>query len=267
MDSFIRWAGGKKWALPYIKEVICDIDYRHYHEPFLGGGALFFNITSHYRSYLSDANAELINAYICIRDEVDKVIGFLSHYTNTKDEYYRLRSNIPDDKYEKAARFIFLNHTSYNGLYRVNKHGIYNVPYGGRKWACNETHFKSVSEKLKNTNISACDFECNKYKVTRGDLVFLDPPYSVSNNNNGFIKYNQTLFSLTDQYRLSDYIDYIKRKDAYYILTNAAHTTIDDIFDKGDSRIELSRKSLIGGKNAKRESVSELLFTNIPIHI
>ena len=94
--------------------------------------------------------------------------------------------------------------------------------------------------------------------------MFLDPPYTVSHNNNGFIKYNRNLFSLEDQKRLSKFIDYIKKKGAYYILTNAAHETVKEIFTKGDRLIELSRYSLIGGKESKREKVSEFIFTNIP---
>lgn len=267
MDSFVRWAGGKTWLLPHMYRLINEIEIRHYHEPFLGGGAVFFNTPHLLKSYLSDTNEDLINSYICVRDNVDYVIDILQNYTNSKEEYYRIRSHIPDNPYEQAARFIFLNHTSFNGLYRVNRQGLYNVPYGGRAWACNPAILKNASNKLKNTSINACDFEINKYKIRQNDLVFLDPPYTVSHNQNGFIKYNQTLFSLNDQSRLSNYIDYIKHKGAYYILTNAAHSAIDEIFEKGDTKIELERKSLIGGKHAKRTTVSEYLFTNIPIPI
>ncbi len=118
---------------------------------------------------------------------------------------------------------------------------------------------------LKNTNISCGDFTINKYRIKERDLVFLDPPYTVSHNNNGFIEYNRDLFSLEDQHRLSIYIDYVKRKGAYYILTNAAHPSILNIFTKEEDRcVELKRNSLIGGRNAARQEVSEYVFTNIP---
>ena len=139
------------------------------------------------------------------------------------------------------------------------------MPYGHRHWQLNPDKLREASQHLKRANIRSCDFEGNKYKIKPHDLVFLDPPYTVSHNDNGFIKYNRNLFSLEDQHRLSRFIDYIKRKDAYYILTNAAHDTIAEIFEKeNDRRIELQRASLIGGINARREHVTEYVFTNLP---
>lgn len=263
-EPFLRWAGGKKWFVKEYCDLIKNLDINHYHEPFLGGGAIFFSTEHHLRSYLSDINGELINSYICIRDNPCRVMTLLENFENSEKEYYRIRSMKTNDPIEQAARFIFLNQTSYNGIHRVNSQGIYNVPYGKRNWKINKDKLLIASNKLKNTNIKQGDFVCNKKTIKAHDLVFLDPPYTVSHNNNGFIKYNQTLFSLDDQYRLSDFIDYIKRKDAYYILTNAAHQVIDDIFEKGDHRLELRRKSLVGGKNAARQDVKELVFTNIP---
>lgn len=120
-----------------------------------------------------------------------------------------------------------------------------------------------VSEALKGAIIQHGDFEIIRENLRQGDLVFLDPPYTVSHNDNGFIKYNQKIFSLEDQMRLSQIIQYIKRIGAYYILTNAAHRTIEEIFDNGDERLELGRASLIGGINARRGQTTEYVFTNI----
>ena len=118
---------------------------------------------------------------------------------------------------------------------------------------------------MHNTRITTGDFEINKYRIKENDLVFLDPPYTVSHNNNGFIAYNQELFSVEDQKRLKKFIEYIKKKGAFYILTNAAHETIRDIFlTPGDRIVTLRRNSLIGGKNASRAIISEYIFTNIP---
>lgn len=261
---FLRWAGGKSWFTDYFINLIKNINFNHYHEPFLGGAAIFFSVEAKKRSYLSDLNEELINTYITVRDNPQEVIEAVRKFGRGEKEYYRVRNLELHCNIEKAARFIYLNHTSYNGIYRVSKKGKYNVPYGKRDdWTINDQIIIEASAKLKNTNIKCGDFTCNRYSIKPGDLVFLDPPYTVSHNNNGFIEYNQKIFALEDQYRLSKFIDQIKRKDAYYILTNAAHESIKEIFDKNDRRIELDRQSLIGGKNAKREKIKEYIFTNI----
>lgn len=265
IESFIRWAGGKSWFTSYLKQLVSKISIEHYHEPFLGSGALFFSLEHAKRSYLSDANPQLINTYIQVRDNPQLIIEMLLTFKNTERDYYSIRNDFTkENTVENAARFIFLNQTSFNGIFRVNKKGDYNVPYGFRNNLKYDTErIIQASIKLQNTRIEAGDFEINKYRVRQNDLVVLDPPYTVSHNSNGFIEYNQKLFSLDDQYRLSRYIDFIKKRGAYYILTNAAHETIADIFEKGDTRIELERQSTIGGKNAVRQKINEYVFTNI----
>lgn len=267
IEPFVRWAGGKTWLIPYLHKLIDNIHIEHYHEPFLGGAAIFFSLNLSKLSYLSDSNEQLVNTYIQIRDNPKSVINCFLQFKNNEYEYYRIRDNFePKTSEEAAAQFIYLNQTSYNGLFRVNKQGKYNVPYGFRtNWHYDTRRISLASEKLKNTKISVGDFEINKYKINKHDLVFLDPPYTVSHNNNGFIEYNKNLFSLDDQKRLSRFIDYIKQKNAYYVLTNAAHEEIKKIFTKeGDSIIKLKRNSLIGGRNASREEIFEYIFTNIP---
>lgn len=264
IKPLLRWAGGKTWLIKYLDEIIGNMTFNNYHEPFLGGAAVFFALNPQKRAYLSDANEDLINTYKAIKYYPEKVIKELLRFENTQEAYYEIRSTYNADDIYMAARFIYLNQTSYNGLYRVNKAGHYNVPYGFRKSVQFESErILTVSRRLKNVSLKSGDFTINKYKINKGDLVFLDPPYTVSHNKNGFIEYNKNLFSLQDQYRLSEYIDFIKRKGGYYILTNAAHATIEDIFGtKGDTRLELFRNSLIGGKYAKREEVSEYVYTN-----
>ena len=261
----LRWAGGKKWLSPFIHELVRNNTYRNYHEPFLGGGAIFLSLQPS-MAYLSDLNKELINTYKTVRDNPIGVINKLKEFKNTENFYYKIRSLRPDSNIAKAASFIYLNQTSFNGIYRVNLNGEYNVPYGFRKKNfLDEENIKQMSRLLKKASLINCDFECIKPNIKKKDLIFLDPPYTVSHNLNGFIKYNQKLFSLSDQYRLSDLVDYIKRKDAYYIVSNAAHETIKQIFDKKDSIVKLRRGSLIGGLNAKRGVVDEYLFTNLQI--
>ena len=265
IEPFIRWAGGKTWLVPFMKQLTQDLKYKNYYEPFLGGAAIFFSLTPPKHAYLSDINAELIDTYMAIRDIPDDVIQALQLLQNTEEDYYRIREMEPTALAERAARFLFLNQTSFNGLYRVNNQGKYNVPYGYRKNLNYDVErIRNASVKLQGVRLECSDFAARKYRVKTGDLVFLDPPYTVSHNQNGFIKYNQKLFSIEEQYRLSAYIDYIRQKGAYYVLTNAAHETILEIFNKGDRVITLDRNSLIGGKNSKREKISEYIFTNIP---
>ena len=262
--SFIRWAGGKSWLVPYVQDLILDIEYNNYFEPFMGGASIFFSIEKKNQAFLSDLNQELVNAFIEVRDNVDTVVKHLKKYGSDSDSYYKIRAFEPVENAEKAARFLYLNATSYNGLYRVNKQGKYNVPYGQREVKYNFERLYDVHQKLQGVEINHWDFDEIRSHIKPGDLIFLDPPYTVSRKENGFIAYNATLFSLDDQYRLGELIDFIQEQGAYYILTNAAHETIMKIFENRGRTVTLERNSLIGGKNAFRGKVQEYIFTNIP---
>jgi DNA adenine methylase len=261
----LRWAGGKSWLLKHLSKIKRN-SFNNYHEAFLGGAAIFFYLRPDSQSFLSDINKELIEAYQCIKDDAKKVINVLRDYENTEDFYYKIRSTLFDDPYERAARFVYLNQTSYNGIYRVNLKGVYNVPFGFRtKNFLDPENMLAAQQVLKKASLRCQDFYEILPSIKKNDLVFLDPPYTVSHNNNGFIKYNEKIFSLGDQTRLSKLIDEIKSRDAYYILTNAAHRTIEEIFEKGDRRLLLNRANLIGGVNAQRGQTSEYVFTNFDL--
>ncbi len=264
VKPFLRWAGGKSWFLKYLYQITSNIQFNNYHEPFLGSGAVFMHLRPQKKAFLSDLNSELIETFVAVRDDVEKIIMELIQFSNTQEDYYKIRESKFNTKYKRAARFIYLNQTSFNGIYRVNLNGIYNVPFGYRtKDFCEPENLRAFSNLLQTTVIETADFNILIGRVGKDDLVFLDPPYTVSHNNNGFIKYNQKLFSLDDQYRLSTLIDHIKDIGAYYILTNAAHHVIEEIFDKGDRKMKLKRASLIGGQNAVRGKFEEVIFTNI----
>lgn len=261
---FLRWAGGKKWFLKHLSSLLPANGFNNYHEPFLGGASVFFQLKPANRSFLSDANHELIETYRAVKDYPNDIIKHIKRFKNTKEHYYRLRSKKTTDPLEKAAIFIFLNMTSYNGIYRVNRDGHYNVPFGYRyNVMLNEDNILNASTALQKSTLYTGDFESCKENIKKGDLIFLDPPYTVSHNNNGFIEYNKKLFSLEDQYRLHSLIDFIKVKKAYYILTNAGHAKIEEIFSGQSNMLKMDRKSLIGGKNAKREEITEFVFTNV----
>lgn len=248
-----------------MESILGKREFNAYHEPFLGGGSIYFYLAPKGNAFLSDLNNELIETYQAIKDDPDAVISLLEKFQNTSDDYYRVRAYSPQNGAETAARFIFLNQTSFNGIYRVNAKGEYNVPYGKRtKTFLEPEKIRAASIMLRSATLHTGDFDCVRGNIGRGDLVFLDPPYTVSHNHNGFIKYNQKLFSLEDQYRLKELITFIKENGAFYILTNAAHDTIHDIFyDENDRCLELNRASLIGGENANRGQIQEYIFTNL----
>lgn len=261
VKPFLRWAGGKRWLIKQLDDFL-PIQFNQYHEPFIGGGSIFFHMNPK-KAFISDFNEELIETYNAIKSNPHDVIKHLKLFKNTKEEYLKIRKQNFQSPEKRAARFIYLNQTSFNGIYRVNLKGQYNVPYGYReKYKFDIENILEVSSMLENTIIQHADFmECID-NVKENDLVFLDPPYTVAHNNNGFIQYNQKIFSLDDQYRLKELIFKIKAKKAYYILTNANHPKIREIFDVGDNITEVTRASLIGGKGAVRGKYSEIIITN-----
>ncbi len=261
---FLRWAGGKSWLIKYLSNLDVNLNFNTYHEPFLGGGSVYFNLQPQ-NAILSDSNKELIDTYLAIKTNVERVITELTKFSNNEETYYNIRSSQFNSKYKRAARFIFLNQTSFNGIYRVNLNGEYNVPYGYRTTAVfSPDLLREIHKMLQTAELFHGDFASHEEMIRENDFVFLDPPYTVTHNDNGFVKYNQKLFSIEDQYRLSNFIDLIKTNGAYYILTNAAHSFVEELFEKGDYKVKLKRASLIGGTNSKRGQYEEFLFTNIP---
>ncbi|MBC8179893.1 Dam family site-specific DNA-(adenine-N6)-methyltransferase [candidate division KSB1 bacterium] len=261
---FLRWAGGKRWFLKEIGRFLPE-KINNYHEPFLGGGSVFFFLKPENVSYLSDSNTALINAYIQVRDNLTNVYSILETFENNKDEYYKIRETVYDDTISQAAQFIYLNRTNFNGIYRVNLKGEYNVPYGFKEYKVLFDYdvLLSASKILQNVILKAKDFEHTINLIKEDDFVFLDPPYTVTHVKNGFIKYNEKLFSWEDQKRLAETIRMIKSKGAYYLLTNANHESVEKLYGEIDKPISIQRYSVIGGKKAKRGEIQEFVFTNV----
>lgn len=217
-------------------------------------------------SFLSDFNPDLINAYKQLQNNPKEIINLLKSYKNERDFYYSIRAVRPQNEIEKAAIFIYLNRTSYNGIYRVNRDGLYNVPFGYRsgKNLLDCSNFSRISDLLsQNVTFQSSDFEIVRENVKPYDLVFLDPPYTVAHENNGFVQYNQQIFSWDDQKRLADLLKFISTSNAYFILTNAAHVSIAELFNGLGNLHVVQRPSTIGGKGAKRTKVNEYVFTNV----
>lgn len=267
IHPFLRWAGGKKWLVQRIKDTLDVSSYTSYHEPFVGGGAMLFHLHPK-KAYISDANEQLMLTYEMVRDNIDDVISIIKNYGIGEANYYAVRSIRTNNPIEKAAQFIYLNQMSYNGIYRVNSAGDYNVPWGKRlNYQFDYDNLRNVSIFLRHVQIQSMDFEECIKRVRKNALVFLDPPYTHSKVENGFIQYNQKTFTLEDQKRLSSMIDRIKAREAFYILTNADHEIIREVFDKNDRMIPITRNSGIGGKNAQRGQYEECIFTNTNLKI
>jgi len=213
MKPFLRWAGGKNWLRKHLDRLVSSENFNNYYEPFLGGGSVFFHLPKREQCSLSDLNRELINTYEQVRDNVENVIKFLRTFENTEQFYYAIRFQHIKNPIKRAAQFIYLNQTSFNGIYRVNLLGIYNVPYGYRtKDFIQPDLLREASEKLQGVNLLNGQFDQGVEQIQKGDLVFLDPPYTITHNNNGFVKYNERLFSKKDQHRLAAFIQQIIEK-------------------------------------------------------
>ena len=259
---FLKWAGGKNWLMPMINQYR-PRSFKKYIEPFLGSASIYFAL-KHKPAILSDVNENIILTYIALRDNPDKVISKLKSMKYDKDYYYFIRDVYkPTSLANKAARIIYLNRTCWNGLYRENRSGKFNVPFGQFKnpCICDADNLRLTSKLLQGIEIYSDDFEVTLDKANKGDFIFLDPPYISSHKNNGFLKYNNKIFSWHDQIRLADLVKLLDKKGCYVLMTNANHSSVVDLYNDYNFNYE-SRNSLIAADNAKREVISELLISN-----
>ena len=262
LHPFIKWAGGKRWLVQGKQIKFPQFDGR-YIEPFLGGGAIFFHLTPPC-AILSDLNPRLIETYKAIRDTWPDVVAELRQHQklHCKKHYYEERDRVHKDLVLKAAQFLYLNRTCFNGLYRENLLGKFNVPIGTKTSVLlPDDNFELASQILKRAELKSCDFEETIERAGSGDLVFVDPPYTTAHNLNGFVKYNQTIFSWEDQLRLKSCIVAAKERGAQILLTNAHHRSIIELYkDVGVPQV-VSRVSLISGKSQARTHTSEVVYT------
>lgn len=262
----LRWAGGKRWLAAKIHNLVPD-KYNDYYEPFCGSCAVFFALYESLKGkkiFLSDTNKELINFYLILQKNPKKLCKLLKDFKNDEQTYYYLREKNTSNDIEKAAIFFYLNRTSFNGIYRVNLAGKYNVPYGFKNYNTlfDYNAILKTSELIQGVTFLCDSFEWITKSAVMGDFIFLDPPYTVSHNNNGFIKYNKRLFSLDDQYKLKNTIEFLSLEKTFYMLTNAYHETIHDIFSINSFCTEIDRYTQISGKIHGRKTTKEYIFTN-----
>lgn len=259
---FLKWAGGKRWLVERYAHLFPDFD-GSYFEPFLGGGSVFFFLSPS-RATLSDSNARLIECYQEIRDHHSRVLDFLEQHqkAHCKSYYYDVRADSPKSREERAAQFIYLNRTCFNGLYRVNKQGVFNVPIGTKdKIVDVEEDFACIAAKLCSAQIESCDFENTIDRAGPRDFVFVDPPYTVKHNLNGFLKYNENIFSWDDQVRLRNAVVRAAERGAKILLTNAAHESVVKLYAGVGDQTFITRSSVLAGKGSARGSVQELVVS------
>lgn len=262
LRPFLKWAGGKRWLFDSGQFAMPRIEGR-YIEPFVGGGAVFFSTRPEF-AILGDANSRLIELYAAIRDEYEELERLLTIHAgaHSKDYYYDLRAKKLRKPVTRAAQLLYLNRTCWNGLYRENRKGQFNVPIGTKQTVIFETDdFSEWSKALSEINLVAQDFEKTVNIAKRGDFVFVDPPYTVRHNMNGFVKYNQTIFAWDDQIRLRGALGRAVERGARVAMTNADHESVRDLYAGFGIHSELDRHSGIAGSAAHRSHSTELLVT------
>lgn len=234
IQPFLKWPGGKRWLVTSHGELLVKAKRRHI-EPFLGSGAVFFHLLPK-NALLSDSNAALIETYAAVRDDPEAVMKHLrSHHSrHCKEYYYAIRGNQPRAPTARAARFLYLNRTCFNGLYRVNLRGQFNVPMGTKTSVMLPADdFPVMSKILMGAKIEVRDFEDALSCAEEGDFVYLDPPYTVKHNVNNFLKYNENIFSWSDQVRLAKAARSAAKRGAHVLVSNADHPSVHELY--GDS--------------------------------
>jgi DNA adenine methylase len=262
LKPFIKWPGGKRWFVEKHAAFLPSRIEGTYIEPFLGGGSVFFALCPK-KSHLSDACGDLIATYRAIRTQANQVERLLTGYfhAHCKSFYYYMRDLEPTRQAERAARFIYLNRTCFNGIYRVNRQGKFNVPMGSRNTVIRpEDCFKSWSQSLRASTLIQCDFEESIDKAEVGDFVFADPPYTVQHNFNGFLKYNEVLFCWEDQLRLHSALVRAKKRGVAVLTTNANHESIRTLYARGFKQNVVSRYSSMASFSQYRENFEELVI-------
>ena len=264
-EPFLKWAGGKRWLVPYLNNFFPK-NYGRYIEPFLGGGAVYFSTRSR-AATLGDVNGELVTTYQAIRTNHGKVWRYLREHARNHSEayYYAVRDNQPKSVFTIAARFLYLNRTCWNGLYRVNQDGYFNVPKGTKTTVLLPGDEPALlAKKLAKVELVWSDFEMLIDSAVEGDLVFADPPYTVKHNFNGFIKYNESIFTWDDQVRLMRASRRARRRGAHVIISNADHPSVHELYSREFQMYRVNRQSVLAGDANFRALTSELIIHGAP---
>ncbi|WP_017658855.1 DNA adenine methylase [Baaleninema simplex] len=274
-QPFLKWAGGKRQLIPIIKKYI-PRKYTQYYEPFVGAGAVLFSLQPAKKSIvINDTNSELINCYKTIRDNPEDLLNLCKQHesNNSKEYYYRLRGRDRQPGFEKlssverAARIIYLNKTCFNGLFRVNSQGQFNVPYGdyANPVVADPAVIKAVSTFLnqRSVTIDRGDFEDSVSKAKKGAFVYFDPPYHPISDTSSFTGYSINGFGEIEQKRLKSVCDELSDRGCHVLVSNSNAPFIRELY--GDSRyeiVEVRASRSINSVGSKRGKIGELLIYN-----
>lgn len=263
----VKWVGGKRQLMfELIKNM--PKSYNRYFEPFIGGGALFFELQPE-QAYISDLNEELINLYSVVRDNVDELIKDLSKHEVSKEYFLEIRNIDRTEQYtelsdvERASRFIYLNRTCFNGMYRVNSQGQFNVPFGHYKnpRIIDENNLLNCSELLKKTEIKCADFSEILTKVKKGDLVYFDPPYVPLNDTSSFTSYTKDGFDINMQFKLRDVCDELDNKGVKFMLSNSDTKLVNELYVNYEIKKVFASRQINANADG-RGKITEVLVRN-----
>lgn len=270
-QPFLKWAGGKRQLIKEIDKLIPK-KYKKYYEPFLGGGALLFYLQPS-RTVVSDSNADLVNCYRVLRDSPDKLLEEIDKLENTKDFFYKIREMDRQPSYAelspvvKAARIIYLNKTCFNGLFRVNKQGQFNAPFGNYKnpTILDPAVAKAVHKYLKQQEVTVlnCDFEKTVLTARSGDFVYFDPPYDPVSSTSSFTGYDLNGFNRNEQQRLKRVCDKLTEQGVAILLSNSDTPFIRELYNDKCYRVHVVQaRRNINSVGSGRGKINEVLVRN-----
>lgn len=264
---FIKWAGGKTQLLIELTKRL-PRSFKRYLEPFVGGGALFFHLSPE-RAYLSDTNQDLVDCYRSVRDDVDGLIHELSQHRYEEQHYYSVREWDRREDYPqlpavvRAARFIYLNKSCFNGLYRVNSKGHFNVPFGdyANPTIVDPANLRACSRALSKVDLAVADYAEVLDQVEKGDFVYLDPPYAPLSVTSSFTAYTKKGFDFSDQEALRELCHRLDKKGAMFMLSNSATSAMQELYKDFSTHIVTASRA-INSKASQRGPVLEVIVTN-----
>lgn len=263
MEPFLKWPGGKRWIASQLATEIRSALRGVYFEPFLGGGAVFFALGPK-RAVLSDVNEDLVNVYRAVQVvPVRKIVRRLKLLKVSRGSYYAIRADVPKSEIDRAVRFIYLNRTGFGGIYRLNRAGRFNVPYGGGERTPAILWERKLLEKaasaLADVDVRCADFGAVMGQAQKGDVVYCDPTYTVAHDSNGFVRYNESNFSWADQERLAECARRAAERGVTVFVSNACNDRVRRLYPQAKVRV-LRRISRVSPVVASRREIKELLL-------